>query len=77
LAKIFFSKAYLPWIAKIFFSILSSLTLFSKSIAHEIMQQGKTTCVQVKGLSGSLDMVLFQYFYTSKSGEFHLLIATG
>lgn len=56
-----------------FLSIYQADPVF-QSIAHEIMQQGKTTCVQVKGLSGSLDMVLFSTLY-QQSGGIHLLIA--
>lgn len=46
---------------------------FFQSIAHEIMQQGKNT-IQLKGLTGSLDMVLFSALYKTKGGV-HLLIA--
>ncbi|MFT4854891.1 MAG: transcription-repair coupling factor (superfamily II helicase) [Algoriphagus sp.] len=56
-----------------FLSIYKSDPVF-QSIAHEIMQQGKTTSVQVKGLSGSLDMVLFSTLY-QQCGGIHLLIA--
>lgn len=56
-----------------FLSIYQADAVF-QSIAHEIMQQGKTPTVQVKGLSGSLDMVLFSTLY-HKSGGIHLLIA--
>lgn len=55
-----------------FLSIYQADAVF-QSIAHEIMQQDKTT-VQIKGLSGSLDMVLFSTLY-QQNGGIHLLIA--
>lgn len=56
-----------------FLSIYQSDPVF-QAIAHEIMQQGKSTTVHIKGLSGSLDMVLFSTLY-HQNGGIHLLIA--
>jgi len=55
-----------------FLSLYQSDPIF-QTIAHDIMQDG-TINYQLKGLSGSLDMVLFSSIYQSKGG-FHLLIA--
>ncbi|MDG1276259.1 MAG: transcription-repair coupling factor [Algoriphagus sp.] len=55
-----------------FLSIYQSDSVF-QTIEHEIMQDGKIT-YQLKGLSGSLDMVLFSALFQKKGG-FHLIIA--
>lgn len=46
---------------------------FFQAIAHQIVSSGKTDH-QIKGLSGSLDMVIFSAFFSSKGGT-HLIIA--
>ncbi|WP_057939022.1 transcription-repair coupling factor [Algoriphagus resistens] len=55
-----------------FLSIYQSDPIF-QTIAHEISSGDKRTH-QIKGLSGSLDMVLFASIYQSKGG-FHLIVA--
>ncbi|MEP1956197.1 MAG: transcription-repair coupling factor, partial [Algoriphagus sp.] len=55
-----------------FLSIYQSDPIF-QTIAHEISSGDKLTH-QIKGLSGSLDMVLFSSFFQTKGGT-HLIIA--
>jgi transcription-repair coupling factor (superfamily II helicase) len=55
-----------------FLSIYQSDPFF-QTFSEKILQEGKTD-FQIKGLSGSLDMVLFATFF-QKNGGFHLIIA--
>ncbi len=53
-------------------SLYQSDTIF-QTLAHEILGTKKAN-YQLKGLAGSLDMIIFTAFYASKGG-FHLIIA--
>jgi transcription-repair coupling factor (superfamily II helicase) len=55
-----------------FITLYQSDPIF-QTLAHQIVSSGKTNH-QLKGLSGSLDMVIFSTLYSSKGG-FHLIIA--
>ncbi|MEN2280788.1 transcription-repair coupling factor [Algoriphagus sp. SE2] len=55
-----------------FLSIYQSDPIF-QTLSHELSQNEKYT-LQIKGLSGSLDMVLFANYF-QKYGGFHLIIA--
>lgn len=55
-----------------FITLYQSDPIF-QTLAHQIISSGKTNH-QLKGLSGSLDMVIFSSLYAAKGG-FHLIIA--